>query len=45
MELIYLYIKKQEINFSPNFDVKIIDKKLIVKNKVSYMDKFYPNSI
>lgn len=35
MELIYLYVekfenivKKQEINFSPNFNVKIKDKKL-----------------
>jgi len=52
MELIYLYIekfndviKKQEINFSPNFDVKIINNKLIIENKVSYMDKLYPTNI
>ena len=52
MELIYLYIekfngivKKQEINFSPNFDVKIINKKLIITNKVSYMNELYPKSI
>lgn len=52
MELIYLYIekfngimKKQEINFSPNFNVKIINKRLIIENKVSYMDKLYPSSI
>ncbi|AVK47198.1 hypothetical protein AXY43_03710 [Clostridium sp. MF28] len=52
MELIYLYIekfndviKKQEINFSPNFYVKILNNKLIIENKVSYMDKLYPTNI
>lgn len=52
MELIYLYVekfgdivKKQEINFSPDFNVKIKDKKLIIENKVSYINKLYPNNI
>ncbi|PJI10049.1 MULTISPECIES: AAA family ATPase [Clostridium] len=52
MELIYLYVekfngilKKQEINFSPNFDVKIENKRLIVNKKPSYMDKLYPKSM
>ncbi|MCR3757882.1 AAA family ATPase [Clostridium felsineum] len=52
MELIYLYIenfngilKKQEVNFSPNYDVRIENNKLIVNNKVSYMDKLYPENI
>ncbi|WP_346876831.1 AAA family ATPase [Clostridium sp. UBA5712] len=52
MELIYLYIEKynnilknQEINFSPNFHVKIMNKKLIIENKVSYMNELYPNNI
>lgn len=52
MELIYLHIEKyngiinkQEINFSPNFHVKIMNKKLIIENKVSFMDKVYPKGI
>lgn len=52
MELIYLYVEKfedilikQEINFSPNFNVKIKHKKLIIENKVSYINKLYPSNI
>lgn len=52
MELIYLYVEKfediimnQEINFSPNFSVKIEDKKLIIKNKLSCTNKLYPSNI
>lgn len=52
MELIYLYIekfngilKKKEINFSPNFHVEIINKRLVIENKRSYMNKLYPSSI
>lgn len=52
MELIYLYIenyndvfKKQEINFSSNFNVKIINKKLIIEKKTSYINKLYPSNI
>ncbi|MDU7253557.1 MAG: AAA family ATPase [Clostridium sp.] len=53
MELIYLYIEKfnegiiknQQINFSPNFYVEIIDKKLVIKNKKSNMNRLYSKNI
>ncbi|MBD7910038.1 ATP-binding protein [Clostridium sp. Sa3CVN1] len=38
-------VRKQEINFSPRFEVKVINEKLVIENKISYMDRIYPKNI
>lgn len=52
MELIYLYIEKfgdfvqkQELPLSNNFDVKMQDKKLIVRKKHNHLKNFYGKKI